>query len=274
MGSPTENGSRESEPTNRLVWDEGRLVAPHAEQDKAVRVRRMFDAIAPTYELVNSVASAGRDQSWRQEMVRLSKPTRDDVLLDIACGTGDVARTFAGAERRPGRIIGIDFAAEMLQLAAGRPIEGGLFAQADALRLPVADGSVSIVTCAFGIRNFQNLAVGLSEMARVLCSGGRVVLLEFSLPVNAVLRAAYLIYFNRIMPWVATLISRDRTGAYRYLPRSVVSFPSRQVIRSALETAGFGDVEIHPRSCGIVCIYVATKRRVGKLVTEAHNAVR
>jgi demethylmenaquinone methyltransferase / 2-methoxy-6-polyprenyl-1,4-benzoquinol methylase len=261
MGSSTESGSPEREPTDSLVWDEGRLAAPHAEQDKAVRVRRMFDAIAPTYELVNSMASAGRDQSWRREMVRLARPTRDDILLDIACGTGDVARTFAGAPQPPGRIIGVDFAGQMLRLAADRPIDGGLFAQADALRLPVADGSVSIVTCAFGIRNFQSLAVGLGEMARVLRSGGRVVLLEFSVPANRLLRHAYLVYFNRIMPWIATVISRDRTGAYRYLPRSVVSFPPRQIIRSALEAAGFGEVGIHPRSCGIVCIYVAARTR-------------
>ena len=162
----------------------------------------------------------------------------------------------------------------MLRLAAERPVEGGWFAQADALRLPLADNSVSIATCAFGIRNFQSLATGLGEMARVLRPGGRAVLLEFSVPGNALLRAAYMFYFNRIMPWFATLISRDRTGAYRYLPRSVVSFPPRQVIRSALEAAGFRGVEIHPRSCGIVCIYVATRHRGEALATEAHNAVR
>lgn len=269
------SGGPEGEPTdNSLVWDKGRLGSPHNDPDKAARVQHMFDAIAPTYELVNSVASAGRDQSWRQEMVRLARPTCDDILLDIACGTGDVVRAFAGASKPPGRIVGVDFASRMLRLAADRPTVGSLFAQADALRLPVADGSVSIVTCAFGIRNFESLAAGLGEMARVLRPGGRVVLLEFSVPANALLRRVYLVYFNWIMPWVATLISCDRTGAYRYLPRSVVSFPPRQVIRTALEAADFGGVEVHPRSCGIVCIYVATRNGRGKSATEAHNAVR
>ncbi|MBP7934578.1 MAG: ubiquinone/menaquinone biosynthesis methyltransferase [Phycisphaerae bacterium] len=259
MDGSTNSGLGGREPASGLVWDEGRLVSPHSTKDKADRVRRMFNAIAPTYEWVNSVASVGRDQSWRQEMVILANPTAEDVLLDVACGTGDVARTFADSPRRPGRIIGIDFAEEMLRRAVHRPIGGGLFAQADALCLPVADGSVSIVTCAFGIRNFQNLSAGLAEMARALGPGGRAVLLEFSVPANVFLRYSYLIYFKWIMPWFATLMSRDRTGAYRYLPRSVVSFLPRQAIRSALEAAGFSQVGVHPRSCGVVCIYVATR---------------
>ena len=241
------------------VWDEGRLDAPHGQPDKAGRVRRMFDAIAPTYELVNRLASAGRDAYWRREMVRLARVRPDDVLLDVACGTGDVARTFAAAQVRPKRIVGVDFAARMLRLAADRPICGGLFAQGDALRLPVADGSVSIVTCAFGIRNFQDASAGLQEMHRVLGAGGRAVILEFAVPGGAMLRKLYLFYFHRIMPALATLVSRDRSGAYRYLPRSVLSFPEDEAIRSALVSAGFAEVAVHRRSCGIVALYVAVK---------------
>ena len=241
------------------VWDEGRLDAPHGQPDKAGRVRRMFDAIAPTYELVNRLASAGRDAYWRREMVRLARVRPDDVLLDVACGTGDVARTFAAARVRPKRIVGVDFAAQMLRLAADRPICGGLFALGDALRLPVADGSVSIVTCAFGIRNFQDVSAGLREMQRVLRAGGRAVILEFAVPGSAMLRRLYLFYFNRIMPALATLVSRDRSGAYRYLPRSVLSFSGDEAIRSALVSAGFAEVAVHRRSCGVVALYVATK---------------
>ena len=241
------------------VWDEGQLDAPHDQPDKAGRVRRMFDAIAPTYELLNRLASAGRDAFWRREMVRLARVRPDDVLLDVACGTGDVARAFAAARVRPKRIVGVDFAVQMLRLAADRPIRGGLFAQGDALRLPVVDGSVSIVTCAFGIRNFQDLSAGLRDMHRVLRAGGRAVILEFAVPASAVLRRLYLLYFNRIMPALATLVSRDRSGAYRYLPRSVLSFPGDEAIRSALMSAGFANVAIHRRSCGIVALYVAVK---------------
>ena len=244
---------------DRRVWDEGRLQAPHAQPDKAERVRQMFDAIAPTYELVNRVASAGRDARWRREMVRLAGVRSDDVLLDVACGTGDVARTFAGGEVRPRRIVGVDFAERMLRLATQRPVSDGVFARADALRLPVADASVSIVTCAFGIRNFQDLPAGLREMHRVLGPGGRVVILEFAVPAGAVFRRLYLFYFNHILPRLAAVISRDRSGAYRYLPRSVLSFPGDEGIRSALATAGFADVTAHRRSCGIVTLYVAKK---------------
>lgn len=256
-----------------VVWDARRLRSPHGQRDKAGRVRRMFDAIAPTYELINTLASAGRDSWWRREMVRRAKVRPDDVLLDIACGTGDVARAFAtagrarrGPEVRPVRIIGLDFSPPMLQLAAGRPIgrrgfpQGdALFSQADALHLPIADASVSIATCAFGIRNFHDLDTGLREMYRVLSVGGRAVILEFAIPARPIFRRLYLFYVARIMPAAAALISRDRTGAYRYLPRSVLSFHGRDAIVSRLEAAGFSEVTVHPLSWGIVAVYVALK---------------
>ena len=138
----------------------------------------MFDAIAPTYERVNRLASVGRDAYWRREMVRLAEVRPEDIMLDVACGTGDVVRAFAGAPIRPARILGLDFAPLMLGQAVGRPVLGGSFACGDALRLPVADSAVSLVTCAFGIRNFENLGTGLNEMHRVLMPGGRVVIIE------------------------------------------------------------------------------------------------
>lgn len=244
---------------DRVAWDAPRLASPHAQPDKAQRVRRMFDAIAPTYELVNSLTCAGRDRYWRREMARLACVRPGETLLDIACGTGDVARTFAAAAVRPERITGLDFSRPMLALATARPIAGGAFCQGDALRLPLADASVSIATCAFGIRNFQHLDTGLREMHRVLRPGGRAVILEFSLPRNAVLRGLYLFYINRILPLAAAVISGDRSGAYRYLPRSVVSFSGSDEIAAALMAAGFSDVTCHPRTLGIVSVYVALK---------------
>jgi demethylmenaquinone methyltransferase/2-methoxy-6-polyprenyl-1,4-benzoquinol methylase len=220
----------------------------------------MFDAIAPTYERVNAVASLGRDRYWRREMVRLAEVHPGDVLLDVACGTGDVARTFAGASVRPHRIVGADFSVPMLHRAASRPIDRGTFCQADALGLPLADASVSIVTCAFGIRNFQDLGCGLREMSRVLRPGGRAVILEFTVPTTPILRHLYLVYFRRILPMAATMISRDRTGAYRYLPESVLSFQGSDEITSALKAAGFDEVKVRLMTAGIVSIYVARKR--------------
>jgi demethylmenaquinone methyltransferase/2-methoxy-6-polyprenyl-1,4-benzoquinol methylase len=219
----------------------------------------MFDAIAPTYECVNTVASAGRDRGWRRRMVELAGVRLDDVLLDIACGTGDVARTFAAAPVRPRHIVGLDFSFPMLRLASGRPITSAQFCGADALRLPVCDASVTITTCAFGIRNFQDLAHGLREMHRVLRPGGRAVILEFSVPRGRLLRSLYLAYINKVMPAAAAWISRDKTGAYRYLPRSVVSFADREEVRSSLLAAGFCSVQIYPLTLGIVAVYIASK---------------
>ncbi len=242
------------------IWDAHRLADPHSQHDKRGRVRAMFEAIAPSYERVNRWTSAGRDVCWRREMVRLADVRPDDLLLDVACGTGDVMRTFLDAPTGPRCAVGVDLAVNMLRHAR-RPARGrGAFAQGDALRLPVADGCVSIVTCAFGIRNFADLPTGLAEMYRVLCDGGRAILLEFSLPRNPVLRAGYLFYFRRLLPRLATWLSGDATGAYRYLPESVVSFADEQTIRSALWDAGFDSVTSHRKSCGIVTIHVARKK--------------
>ena len=251
---------RMCEGSDSVVWDAERLSSPHTQRDKRRRVQRMFDAIAPTYERVNAVASLGRDRYWRREMVRVAEVQPSDVLLDVACGTGDVARTFACAAVRPRRIIGADFSGPMLERAVDRPIVNGLFCQADALGLPLADASVSIVTCAFGIRNFQNLECGLREMNRVLRPGGRAVILEFAVPTTPILRGLYLFYFRRVLPVAATLISRDRTGAYRYLPESVLSFQGSDEIASALKAVGFDEVAVRSMTAGIVSVYVACKR--------------
>lgn len=249
-----------SDKSGPVLWDAARLDTPHAQEDKAARVRKMFDRIAPTYELVNRVASVGRDRFWREEMVRLAAVRPGDVLLDVACGTGDVARTFAGVAVRPARIVGLDFSLPMLALAAGRPVERGSFVRGDALHLPLVDESVSLVTCAFGIRNFQDLGAGLEEMYRVLRPGGRAVILEFTIPESRLLRRLYLLYFQRLLPLLAGIISRDRSGAYRYLPRSVVSFAGRDDICARLAAAGFTSVTAYPLSWGIVAVYAGLKR--------------
>ncbi|UCD28114.1 MAG: ubiquinone/menaquinone biosynthesis methyltransferase [Planctomycetota bacterium] len=248
-----------SNKTHDICWDRRRLSSPHTQHDKGRRVQKMFDAIAPTYSLINSLASMGRDGYWRREMARLAEVKPDDVLLDIACGTGDVAWTFASSAVHPARIVGLDFSLPMLQGAVGRQMNGSEFYQADALELPIADNSVSIVSCAFGIRNFQDLEAGLGQMYRVLRSGGRAVILEFCVPRRPVFRRLYLAYFNRLMPIAATMISRDRTGAYRYLPHSVLSFQGPKKVTSLLKAAGFSHVSVHRLTWGIVAIYVARK---------------
>jgi demethylmenaquinone methyltransferase/2-methoxy-6-polyprenyl-1,4-benzoquinol methylase len=251
----------------------------------------MFNAIAPRYELINSLFSMGRDAYWRRRAVQLAAVRPDDLVLDIACGTGDFARAFC--EAGPRGVVGCDFAHEMLRYAKRkkgvrkilpeRP--GGCFAQnlpdtfssprkklpdtffpfsprwceADALRLPFADGSSSITSCAFGVRNFDDLDAGLAEMSRVLRPGGRAVILEFTRPGNALVRRLYEIYSTHLMPAAASLISGDRSGAYRYLPRSVVSFLSVEQMCMRLLAAGFGRPTATPLTGGIVTVYIATR---------------
>lgn len=246
--------------TKRLTtWDADRLADPHAQPDKAGRVRAMFDAIAPTYELINRLASAGRDGAWRREMARVAEIRPDDVLLDVACGTGDVCRAFASGRPAPERIVGVDFAMEMLRLAASRSRAATRWCQADAAALPFGDESFSVATCAFGIRNFQNLENGLREMWRVLRPGGRAIILEFGLPTAPVLRGLYCLYFRHVMPIAATVLSRDRSGAYRYLPQSVLSFQDQAGIVSSLRQVGFIEVDVFPQTLGVVSIYRAHK---------------
>ena len=244
-----------SSDTDRL-WTNELLDSPHRAQDKADRVRGMFNAIAGRYELVNSVCSAGRDRYWRRRAVTLAHVTAHDRVLDVACGTGDFARAFCrgGASA----VVGCDFAHQML--ARGKTMSGGSdigWVEADALRLPFCDSSFTIASCAFGVRNFQDLQPGLREMRRVLRPGGRAVILEFTRPSRSLVRRLYEFYSHRIMPAAATVISRDRTGAYRYLPKSVVSFVTPQQVCAELQNAGFARVSATPLTFGVVTVYVA-----------------
>ena len=239
------------------AWSQQQLQAPHEVADKAGRVRCMFNAIAPRYELVNTVFSFGCDKMWRRRAVRMAEIRSDDDVLDIACGTGDFARAFAAAN--PASVVGCDFATEMLALASKRPPPSITWCDADALCLPFADQAFSITSCAFGVRNFQDLQKGLGEMYRVLRPGGRAVILEFTRPRRRLFRAMYELYANRVMPVAASIISRDRSGAYRYLPRSVVSFPDSQKVSDILKEVGFARVEATPLTMGIVAVYIARR---------------
>jgi len=247
-----------SEPT----WPTTALANPHDVADKARRVQRMFAAIAPSYDLNNRLHSLGRDQAWRRAAVKLADVKPGDIVLDVACGTGDLAMAFAAT--RAEMVIGIDFTFDMLRLAQRkrrrrhmtRPIS---YHAADAMRLPVADSAVDVVSIAFGIRNVAQPAVVLTEFFRVLRPGGRVVVLEFSLPRSRLLRALYNVYFNRIMPTTATAIARDRTGAYRYLPRSVNTFLDRPQTIQLLNETGFTRATAHGLTLGIATAYRAVK---------------
>ena len=248
-----------SERDPKAVWHDGNLGQPHEVQDKARRVRAMFNAVAPTYELVNTLTSFGRDAYWRQRTVELARVAAEDRILDLACGTGDLARAFTAARPAPNMVVGADFAAEMIQRAAGSSSTTVFWCQADVLTLPFANEQFTAVSCAFGVRNLQDLTAGFREMYRVLAPAGRAVILEFSFPSARVSRTLFKFYFIHMLPVIATLISRDRSGAYRYLPRSVLRFPNRAQIVNLLREVGFDRIEAHPLTFGIAVVYVAVK---------------
>lgn len=261
MPSPTTT-TNEPSSSSAPAWGRAELAHdPHERSDKPQRVRQMFAAIAPAYDLNNRVHSFGRDQAWRGAAVRLAQVTPRDEVLDVACGTGDLSRAFARAG--PRRVVGLDFTGEMLDIArakdrakpcAGAPIE---YVQGDAMALPFGDESFDIVSIAFGIRNVADPRVALKEFIRVLRPGGRLVILEFSQPKNRVIRALNEFYTHRIMPRTATLISRDHSGAYKYLPRSIETFLTREDMVDALLEAGFIDLRLRPMTFGVCVAYRA-----------------
>ena len=238
---------------------------PHARGDKADRVQRMFSAIAGSYDLNNRLHSFWQDQAWRRAAVRLVRPMSTDRVLDVACGTGDLTLAFARANPAPAAVTGLDFTAPMLDVARtkAKPAEAS-FVEGDAMSLPFADASFDVLSIAFGIRNVSDPARALREFRRVLSPGGRLVILEFGEPKQGVLRWLNSVYTHRVMPLTASIIARDRSGAYRYLPRSVASFLEPAALARAVAEAGFADVRQHPLTFG-VC--VATTARVPETTT-------
>jgi len=235
---------------------------PHQARDKADRVEAMFSAIARSYDLNNRVHSLGRDQAWRRRAVVLAEAGPGDDVLDVACGTGDLTEAFAQAG--VASVTGLDFAAPMLELAAaksdGREREAGRavprYQRGDAMELPFRDGAFDIVSIAFGIRNVTDPGLAVDEMRRVLRPGGRLIVLEFSRPGNPLLAWANDLYCRRIMPLTATWLARDRSGAYRYLPRSIESFLDRDAMAKLMLDRGFRPVTQHPMTFGVCVGYL------------------
>ena len=229
--------------------------------DKAPdRIAGMFDAIAPRYDLLNHLLSAGIDRRWRARAIRTLQLTGCETLVDICTGTADVALAAHGAAR----IVGVDFAAAMLSLGVKKIRRAGeehrvALVRGDALRLPVPDHCADAVTIAFGIRNVQSPETACAEMARVLRRGGRLAILEFGMPRVPGVRALYEWYFTRVLPFIGQKIS-GHGAAYSYLPASVGSFPSPAEFVTVLRKAGFADVRAVPLTFGIVYLYTAVKR--------------
>jgi demethylmenaquinone methyltransferase/2-methoxy-6-polyprenyl-1,4-benzoquinol methylase len=246
------------------AWRSDELSAnPHANEQKAEKVRRMFSAIAGSYDLNNRLHSFWRDQAWRRAAVRLAGVTPGDRVLDCACGTGDLTRAFA--DGGAASVVGLDYTPAMLDIARTKrltprhdAVRNIRYVQGDAMDLPFDDGSFEVVSIAFGIRNVAEPARAFAEFRRVLTPGGRVVVLEFDKPRVAPIRWASDFYTERVMPITATLVSRDRSGAYKYLPRSVDTFYTREQMIAALGDAGFENVTAHPQTFGVCVCYVGS----------------
>lgn len=243
---------------HRTAWTNQDLANPHEMADKAQRVQSMFAAIAPRYDLNNRIHSLGRDQAWRRLAAKTAAVRNGEVVLDVACGTGDLALAFA---RGPaGKVLAMDFTYKMLTEAQRKQPNKAIAAApsyqaADAMRLPLGNHCVDVVSIAFGIRNVSDPVRAIQEFYRVLRPGGRLIILEFSEPTRAWIRSLYHFYFNRVMPHTASLIARDRSGAYKYLPRSVSTFLDPQAINHAMQETGFQDIKLRPLSLGIAVLY-------------------
>ena len=234
----------------------------HSEEEAARAVRRMFSAIAPRYDLLNRLLSFWFDQSWRRRAAGALAPrlARDDSrALDLCCGTGDLAlalkRVSAGA------VVGADFARSMLARAAEKAAAQRMpirLVEADALKLPFADGCFDVVAAAFGFRNLANYQQGLREIHRVLKPGGEVGILEFALPEKGRFAALYRFYFQRLLPWIGRVVSGVR-GPYSYLPASVEKFPGPAEFNRWLEAAGFGSVSSERWTGGAVALHRGRK---------------
>jgi demethylmenaquinone methyltransferase/2-methoxy-6-polyprenyl-1,4-benzoquinol methylase len=237
--------------------------APSRDSEEfATEVRGMFDRIAGVYDLMNSAMTAGLHHEWRQRAVARAQVGPGSDALDICCGTGDLALELRRQIGPDGRVVGSDFSEPMLELARRKSGEEGLpveFGWADALDLPYGDGSFDAVTIGFGARNLADLEKGLSEMARVLRPGGRLVILEITRPQREPLASFYSLWFDRLVPVIGSLAGDS--DAYSYLPNSVRTFPEPERLAALIESAGFTEIRWLLLAGGIIAIHSATKAK-------------
>jgi demethylmenaquinone methyltransferase/2-methoxy-6-polyprenyl-1,4-benzoquinol methylase len=232
------------------------------------RIRRMFGEISQRYDFLNHFLSGGTDWYWRWRTVRAAPPRNEAPILDVCTGTGDLALAYWKNGRGKVSVVGSDFTGEMLIIADGKaagvatPQAEGVtlgFVQADTQQLPFADGLFQIVSVAFGLRNVTDTARGLREMVRVCQPGGRVVVLEFSLPGNRLLRALYCWYFRNVLPRIGQLLARNSQQAYNYLPSSVSEFPYGERLSALMRECGLKTVTYQPLTFGIATLYIGEK---------------
>jgi len=228
---------------------------------KKLQVEHMFDNISDNYDGLNRVISLGRDVAWRKKVIRWVDETKPQSILDIATGTGDLAIQFA-ENTNAKKIVGLDLSEGMLKVARKKAVKKDVahidFIKGDSEALPFEDQSFDAITVSFGIRNFENLEKGLSEIHRVLKTGGIFVILETSVPTKFPFKQGYYLYTKNILPLVGRLFSKDKV-AYKYLSESASVFPFGEALNNILEQIGFKEVKNKPQTFGVATIYTATK---------------
>lgn len=229
---------------------------------KHVQVRRMFDSIAPAYDVMNRLMTLGIDRRWRRQTVRAAVEGRPSDILDIATGTGDLAIALAKAAPQA-HVTGVDLSEGMVNIGIRKVADAGLsdrvsLRTADALALPFADNSFDTVTVAFGVRNFEHLAEGYAEMLRVLRPGGRLCVLELTPPSSPLIKPFYAVYTRGVIPVIGRMLSGD-SSAYTYLPRSIAAVPARCEMTRLMTDAGFADATWRQFTFGVCTLYTATK---------------
>jgi len=223
------------------------------------KVRAMFAGIARRYDLLNRIISGGRDQAWRRRTVKMAQLKGTESVLDVCCGTGDLALMFA--RNGASRVIASDFTPEMLVLAAAKAAKAGItlpLLAADALSLPFPDASFDVVSVGYGVRNFQDIDAGLRELARVLKPGGRLAILECT-PARGLIGRFANWYINRLVPWLGNRLTGSNDRAYSYLADSIQLFPDAEALKQRLQQAGFPEVRFRKLNLGTMAVHVGTR---------------
>ena len=225
-------------------------------------IRRLFNSIASDYDRLNHILSLNIDKGWRRKAVReIAGKSSPLKVLDVACGTGDFTIEIARKAAPGSEVIGIDISEGMMEIGKEKIVKAGVQAEmyvADCEALPYDKNTFDRIFVGFGVRNFEHLDLGLNEMFRVLKPDGKLVILELSIPSNALVRSCYMLYFQKILPAIGGFLTGDK-GAYEYLCKSVLHFPAPDKFIALLKTAGFDQVEHRSLTFGICRMYICQK---------------